>query len=402
MQIADYAPRVIYPDVVDLKVEHYEQGLDTFISRCARDLPEDTEFYSFGKVTTPGVSDIDLLIIVRDEEWQKAHNVIKTQRLSSGLLYYLFFHEPLIVPRSIVPHICNLHTLGNCRHVYGKADALAEFRLLADDDNQTGFTRHAVWASFIRIAALQLQHSYIGLRKALMLMHNLLSSALQGNEFLSEPVAIDLSTDQLRGEILKAPFAKQDRVTRYYLGRIVESLNQVDTRIDQEFKTSFAFDTSMLFDVPISRERSLVPLHRAIAEPDKVVRAVARKRKVLVPVPDYQLVVAARLARDINQEISGLELFRKNRAMQVLPVAEECLPRSLEYTLHLTAVVMKCPDLREYPFISPFGLKLKRRARLDVLRQCRWAHWFRTLPDDDLSRLKKLFSAVSRCSLQGR
>ena len=117
MSLAGYSPLVIYPDIADIDLRHYKTGLKTFIDKCSLSLSRETAFYSFGKVSTPGVSDLDLLMIVRDEECQKARQIAHEIILSSGLLYYLFSHEPVIVPKSMVPHLYFLHTLENCIHV---------------------------------------------------------------------------------------------------------------------------------------------------------------------------------------------------------------------------------------------------------------------------------------------
>ena len=105
MPIADYLPLVVFPDIVQLEEKHYEQALKTFIHNCAEELSDDAAFYTFGKIRTPGVSDIDLLLVVRDEEWHKAYKITQSFITSSELFCYLFVHPPIIVSRSIIPHL---------------------------------------------------------------------------------------------------------------------------------------------------------------------------------------------------------------------------------------------------------------------------------------------------------
>lgn len=369
MRIVDYSPSAIYPDIVDWEASHYEKGLQTFISKCAEGLSADAAFYEFGRLRTPGVSDIDLLIIVRDDEWQKAREIAQSLMQSSVLFRYIFTHEPVIVTQSMIPHLFLLHTLENCRQVHGKRDPLSEADSLSLDA-KGNFIRHAVWASFMRIAALELQHSCIGLRRTLILMHNLLTSALYGISFLSNQPTIDLDTNEIRNEILTTSLENQEEIARSYLKKIIDILNQIDTSIDEDCNHKAEFDSGALFDIPIAPDRSLVPLSLPASDMIGRVSSFAREKVMLIPVPAYQVAVAAKLAVDINEEVSGLEVLAKYRTIRAMSISGRFPAGSKEYIEHLSEVVRKCSDQGvRYFFPSPFLLGLKRRRRWGGLRQ---------------------------------
>lgn len=370
MSIAGYSPLVIYPDIADLDLWHYKTGLQAFIDKCSLSLSEETAFYTFGSVSTPGVSDIDLLMIVRDEEWQRARQIAHEIILSSGFLYYLFSHEPVIAPKSMAPHLYFLHTLENCIQVHGKSDPLANIYPSRLQNMQ--FLRHAVWASFMRIAALELDRTCIGLRRTLILMHNLLISATCGNNFLNRPLMINLSTDEIRHDILSAPLIDQERRTRSFLKNIVDLLNKVDERLDEEMNKKDASEPAPSSRIPLSRERCLIPLLQPFSEAASAIDTFEGRETMLIPVPNYQVALTAKLAVCVSKEISGLEVFLDRNDVSISNISEKSLSVCSDYAAHMMSVIRKCDesDIRFF-FPAPFGIMLDRRKRLQIVRQLR-------------------------------
>jgi len=195
MRIASYQPQHIYPDVQTLDKTAYKQGMWAFIRRFQQAHEGEAAFYQFGVVRTPGVSDIDLLIVTRDETWKRAIEIADKVIEDSERLRYLFVHPPVVVCESLVEHLSFFHTLEECRWIDGEWDPLANLdcshtSILSDDMR---LIRHSVWNSFMRIAALEMDGSTIGLRRVLTLLHNLLTSAKCGNDFLKHPVSISMT-----------------------------------------------------------------------------------------------------------------------------------------------------------------------------------------------------------------
>ncbi len=379
MPIADYLPLVVFPDVVQLEEKHYEQALKTFIHNCAEELSDDAAFYTFGKIRTPGVSDIDLLLVVRDEEWHKAYKITQSLITSSELFCYLFVHPPIIVSRSIIPHLFYIHSLYHCTYIYGEKDHLAE-KDYFDDDVETRLIRHAVWASYMRIAALQLQGPRIGLRKALELMNILLTSALTGNDFLTNRLEINLSTDAIRNDVLSTPPADQEETIRHYIRRTVATLNQVDSLLDDELQERGALNGDREFYIPLSRQRSLISFRWPERKRVRGRETVTRDRQILVPVPAYQVLFAAKLEADMSEAVSGLEVLRPYAKLLGSCAADQHSIQTHEYAEHIKETVRKCSDNAVmYFFLTPFGLALKPRERWDQLRQSGIARWLKTL-----------------------
>jgi hypothetical protein len=310
VRIATYRPRLVYPDVVAMEMGIYEDGLGCFIGRFLEGFSGEAAFYQFGEVRTPGVSDIDLLIVVQDVDWklarERAHAIVD----SSGLLHYLFVHEPLVVCESLVPCLPFLHTLEGCTHVRGVWEPL-EVTGEALDENAR-LMRHVVWNSFIRVAALELDDGRIGLRRALALMHNLLAAARGGNAFLSRPVSIALSTEEIRCEVLAAPLAEQETLVKSHVGRIVEVLNEVDNRLDRELGSKMGFDPSLSALIPASSRRFLIsPLGLELLDAAGGWRERLLRNVQVVRVPTYLLILIAMLADEVGTWFPDIAPFRE-------------------------------------------------------------------------------------------
>ena len=124
--------------------------------------------YLFGEIGTLDISDIDFLIVAEDDQWRLARNTASAIIDSSGLLHYLFVHEPFIICRSLVPtFLC-----------YIPWKIVSSFRILgsirqSDDQDQPEYDarlfRHAIWNSVMRVGATSLDNTEIGLRRSLIL-----------------------------------------------------------------------------------------------------------------------------------------------------------------------------------------------------------------------------------------
>jgi hypothetical protein len=138
-----------------------------------------------------------------------------------------------VVCRSILKHLAFFHTLENCVWIAGDRDPIGELESISLSPADR-FLRHAVWSSFMRVAALEMDGTEIGLRRSLILLHNLLLAAVGGNELLLEKVPLNLRTEAMRAEVLAAAPAQQIPLVRKYIEHVVSLLNEVDRRLDQE------------------------------------------------------------------------------------------------------------------------------------------------------------------------
>ena len=372
MRIATYQPRLIYPDVAQMGRDTYEKGLTCFIDRFLEGYSSEVAFYQFGEVETPGVSDIDLLMVVKDEDWKQARHKAQSIIDSSGLLSFLFTHQPVVVCESLVPCLPILHTLENCKYVQGTWDPLAQVPTAIEDEG-TRLMRHVVWNSFMRVAALELDNRAIGLRRVLSLMHNLLITAHSGNKLLSQPVSLSLSTEQIRSRVLSASPMEQESLAKTHIRQIVGALNDVDNLLDQELGSKMGFNSTLSPLILASRHRFLVsPLTLTFPEEaggrwyDRILGNVQ-----VVQLPAYLLVLVAILAHRIGPQFPQFAAFR------ALSIPEEFLQR-FDVTLfakHLKEA-LQISELYGIKYFSalPFAhrestLSLKNQAMLQIRKK---------------------------------
>ena len=374
MRIANYQPRIIYPDVPYMDRDTYEVGLHQFIHEFLDNHDGQVAFYQFGEIRTPGVSDIDLLIVVQDGNWKQARREAKLLTRSSGLLSFLFPHEPLVVSESLVPYLPVFHTLENCRHIEGDWNPIG--KAVPELQNRNfRLIRHAVWNSFMRIAALELDDSEIGLRRALALAHNLLTTAYRGNEFLSKPISCPFSTEMIREEVLSAPAVKQESLLKSYIAQIVDLLEEVDERLNREIATNLGYASAPTLLFPISSRRFLLSGSDTVEE----IKAGWAERLLgsvqVIPVPMYLMVLVVQLAASVGDQFPDLVPFRclSDEVNSLTQFALEAYTEQFRKALQLFQA-----QSVEYCFVRPFSYRRRdgswrnriiRRMRRYALRQ---------------------------------
>jgi hypothetical protein len=364
MRLATYRPRQIYMDVPPLEQVDYEVGLEEFVRRFSEDFGNQVTFYQFGQIRSPGVSDIDLLLVVQDRDLRQASDIARSIVDSSARLGQLFAHEPLVVGESLVPCLPFLHTLEHCRCLGERWDPLAEAPAVVPDE-VARLMRHAVWNSFVRITSLELEGGRIGLRRVLALMHNLLASAQQGNSFLSVPIPLSLSTGRIRGEVLAALPEDREAMVRDYVEQVLQALNEVDGRLDHELEDRLGYPLSSGPWALVVRQRIVVTSDLAAIGGGRWFDWLFRNVRV-VPVPAYLIVLVTMLAQHLGKRDSHLTALRAvplpvelSQQLNIAPFAR-CFGRALGMSESLGVKPM---------FPLPFS---HREPRLPFRREIMW------------------------------
>jgi len=356
MRMADYQPRCIYPDIPNIGFDVYEKGLSLFIRLFLEDHKGDVAIYQFGEIKTPGLSDIDLLLVVEDNVWKHSIQKARTIINSSGLLHFLFVHEPVIIGKSLLQSLTILHTFENCKFIQGSFDPINN-HVQHRDCNLTSFMRHGVWNSFMRISALGLDNNCIGLRRALILMNNLLKSAKYGNNFLSDPVLIEITSDRIRDEMLSGPIDMCERTAMKFINDIVSALNEVDRRIDNEVRyNGWPFSDSIpLNAVYFCIGHCFVTNANIHIKPNKPLWPRKLFDDILiVRVPKYLINIASILASETHHLIKPLSEFKCSNKSSVIRKTKDN-----EFAYHLDKVIKICDEHGIYHdtlFPLPFGI----------------------------------------------
>jgi hypothetical protein len=78
-------------------------------------------FGEFGNASCPGISDLDVLISLEDKDFASDREKIIHFINQNKTRKYLFFHDPLILPNSILPYLKKFHTCYNLTTTFNKS-----------------------------------------------------------------------------------------------------------------------------------------------------------------------------------------------------------------------------------------------------------------------------------------
>lgn len=363
MRVATYQPSRILDDVRSVDVSSYREAVDTFLDRFLTGEAAHASVYQFGDIGYPGISDIDLLIVIEDTRWVAAAAKAVRITRSSDLLSYLFVHEPLVVCESLLPHLPALHTLEHCRRIAGDRDPLGEVTAAAVDDASL-LVQHVVWGSFMRVAALEMDARVVGLRRALTLLGNLLAGARSANRFLTEPCSVDLSATEIRAQVLAEPSAERAAACRRHIESVVAVLDRVDAALDREMLHGWH---RQLPPIPVNGGQPLLfaPGSAGSCGDASWWRRMLLTRVRCLHVPAYLILVTAALCQRIADVFPGL----------AGPFAAVPVPASVAAVVEESAVPRHMLAARAiydrwgapYGLVLPFGHSTRRasaKARL--------------------------------------
>lgn len=120
------------PKFVDIKV--YDEYIDKYV-RKAKSIKDVVSIYQMGSISNPGISDIDLIVIVEDN-----FNVVEYQKLSvrnifknDSIANYLFIHDVMILDKKSFKNIQYINYCTNLKLLYGKD---IEFTSLSKEESK--------------------------------------------------------------------------------------------------------------------------------------------------------------------------------------------------------------------------------------------------------------------------
>jgi len=102
----------------NLKIDDYKNAIDSYVS-LIRDEKDLVSVYQIGGVNAEGISDIDLIIVLRDDCEIKDGKRFFIDRLRNSSLRYLFHHNPFFCSESFFPNLAYIIYYENIKHLYG-------------------------------------------------------------------------------------------------------------------------------------------------------------------------------------------------------------------------------------------------------------------------------------------
>lgn len=162
-------PHHIWDDLIDLSSDHYQHAIEFYVERMSQ-MPGVLFIGQFGSINTPGVSDIDLLVLVQDDRHSAAEALSQevVQTLTNGP--YMFWHPASIIPLSLWQPGRVLHTFSQLRALWGDRTLIDA----AEQPHRPLETLSAtIWNGFFWRVALKLRYDKHPLRLLLLVINNL-------------------------------------------------------------------------------------------------------------------------------------------------------------------------------------------------------------------------------------
>jgi hypothetical protein len=365
MRIARYTPDRVVTDIQTLTEQDYRDAVDHFVDRFRRVFPFPAAFYQFGQVSCPGVSDIDLLIVCRDENWFQAHQLAQEVSCCSDRMRYLFIHPPDVVANSALPHLAVLHTLHGLTSLNNIWDPVFEGKRVRVSED-VAFIQHAVWNSCFRaIAPIFLDTESASMRQVLIRLKNLISSAQLGNGYLSRPRMLELDASEMRRTVLDSGADTQQETCKRFIQLALSALDDVDRALDSERSNPTP-----------SRPTTIHPTHNClcVAPLDASIRERARSLSKSCPggwvisVPQYLVDAAAAVSNRIADAVPPVRPLC--RPLDTTTLAR--FPGAAEYAKHIREAYLLSAR-HGVPFVwpMPFGIRSDANLRQSVLRHAR-------------------------------
>jgi hypothetical protein len=185
----------IHRDVPALSAADYERTLARFVEYVS-DLPGVQAVYRFGSLSHPGISDLDVLVVVADDVSPWTLQGILAATRTDPITQFLFAHPPLVVPEAEVAEVRWVHTLDGLGPVWGVA-----LDVPAPPEEVRRWLRVAEYVDFtfsVRSVLRSLEE--VGLRNLLLLMTSCVHSLQAASE--------------ISGIVMHAPFAERVRALR--------------------------------------------------------------------------------------------------------------------------------------------------------------------------------------------
>ena len=155
----------------------------------------------FGKFSSPGISDIDGFLIIKDGYFQNALKVYDRWLETKNLYRYLFFHPPVIVTLKMLQYINHVHSLNSLKMIYTSKDIHFESDLRKEDRNFLNIA----WTTYLISIVIKLCYlpDKISLRMFLLVLGNLHESYKNLGFLFNEKDRRNEKGRHLRTQILK-------------------------------------------------------------------------------------------------------------------------------------------------------------------------------------------------------
>lgn len=224
-------PGWIVDDLKDHTMADYQEARQFFLEEI-RQCPGIHFVGQFGTVSAPGVSDIDMLVIVDDEHFQIARTESRRiiQQIPDGP--YLFWHWEVLLPRSLVAVSSALRRFDGLQFLLGETSIV---KTLTTSNYPLSAITTIIWNSYMWRSVLNLRGSR-HLRQLLLLLGNVIHSLAGDYRILAksdEGAAIQAWGREIREEILTRPREQRKKALIYFFQQAIRKWMETDWQIQE-------------------------------------------------------------------------------------------------------------------------------------------------------------------------
>jgi hypothetical protein len=376
-------PSEIIVDVQDLTLADYQRAID-YSLRVLKSQSGVCFIGQFGSVKTPGISDIDLIVVARDDDFRSIRE--RSRRIPEEACNgtYLFCHSIAVLPYSLVRVARVLHSFNNLRILWGNSSILDQ---LEEPAFPLTFINSIVWNSWFWQAALKLRFRP-SLRRLLLFIGNFLKSIAFDYHLLGELRRSHFILkwgEDLRQIILEVPPEQRPDLTVRYLSETLCRWLEADWRV-QEWWTRTVRPRSEApdeFNLPLLGPKIIAQFRQDNMAAHKNRRPLSRlvderlrrfTGGITLPLPLFYLEVAVSTKSAFEPWLNSPHFEQAARILDLQSLMNSPLRESLLIYKNAVESVRKFSrenghdELKVYNDISclPFGTCFKKPVRKKV------------------------------------
>ena len=222
-------------DLETYTYDDYQKTTDLAV-RLIADKPGVLCIGSFGHVGTPGVSDIDIFVIVEDEHYVSSCSVINQCVRTIPNASFFFPHKIFVFPQSLVPLKKILffeNTTDTDIVLWGDATILSCQQI---PTLQSIAVSSAIWSSTVWRIVWNLHKGQRGLRSLLLLLQNIVQQIAQDLHVLEDEIGKETLQKWgkvMREKVLMAPSSTKNEIVSQILQEAITLWLQVEWRMQE-------------------------------------------------------------------------------------------------------------------------------------------------------------------------
>lgn len=228
-------------DLEWLSMSDYDECIDKICDFCRSQIKQVVSLYRFGSIQFPGISDIDVLIVLSSTA---DYDFVRKKLIrfidDTYKLRYCFWHAPIIIKEQEIFNIYRYRTLDDIRLLMG--EKLFHSDKYSDSDFKTLYWSFYFYQLFLRARA---SRSWLSARYLLLLANNIAYSIKHNYTMLGiEDFSFSKQVSDLRHEVIADKYIDGRKIISLY-DRAYDIINELEQQIN-----SHSRQARLVLDLP--------------------------------------------------------------------------------------------------------------------------------------------------------